>query len=116
MNHRVTSIEPGDAASWFDVASLDDIPLRGSRRVTAGLREVALFRIHDEEVFAIDNACPHRQGPLSEGIVHGDCVTCPLHNWVISLRDGKAQGADEGRVSTHPVRVINNRILVQLTT
>jgi nitrite reductase (NADH) small subunit len=87
------------------IGSLDDIPREGSRVVYAGTIEIAVFRTATDEVFAIDNRCPHRGGPLSEGIVHGAFVTCPLHNWVISLQTGKAQGADKGCVRTIPVSV-----------
>lgn len=67
--------------------------------------EVALFRTSNGKVFALKNECPHKKGPLSEGIVHGEAVTCPLHNWVINLRTGKAQGADEGCTHTLEVSV-----------
>lgn len=66
----------------------------------------------DDHVFAIRNKCPHKGGPLTEGIVHGHSVTCPLHNWVISLETGEAQGADEGAVETITVRVEGTRILL----
>ncbi len=68
----------------------------------------------DDQVFAIDDHCPHKGGPLSQGIVHGAAVTCPLHNWVISLETGKALGADEGSVRTIPVRLEEGRILIAL--
>jgi nitrite reductase (NADH) small subunit len=73
---------------------------------------VAVFRTGADEVFALDNACPHKQGPLAEGIVHGNAVTCPLHNWVISLETGLVQGPDEGQVATYPAKVENGRILL----
>ena len=63
-----------------------------------------MFRTADDRVFAIEDHCPHKGGPLSQGIVHGASVTCPLHNWVISLETGKALGADEGCVRTIPSR------------
>ena len=63
-------------------------------------------------MFAASNTCPHKQGPLSEGIVHGQKVTCPLHNWVFDLNTGEAQGADEGRIDTYPVRLEDGRILL----
>ena len=62
--------------------------------------------------YAVDNRCPHRGGPLSEGIVHGDAVTCPLHNWVINLATGKAVGTDEGCVTTIPVKVVGGRLFL----
>jgi nitrite reductase (NADH) small subunit len=101
--------------AWQAVCRLDDIPLLGARRVarTVGV-EVALFRTADDGVFALLDRCPHRGGPLSQGIVHGAAVTCPLHNWVISLETGKALGADEGEVRTIPVRHEDGRLFISL--
>ena len=99
---------------WIDAGLLEDIPLRGSRQIIFANREIALFRTQDHRVFAVNNACPHEGGPLSEGIVHGNCVTCPLHNWNISLSDGSAQGADKGKVHTYPIRVVNERVQIFL--
>ena len=64
----------------------------------------------------IDDQCPHKGGPLSDGIVHGNAVTCPLHNWVFSLESGKAQGADEGTVRTYPLRNIDGALFIALTS
>lgn len=99
-------------STWIDIAALDDIPLRGARVVKTGFGCVAVFRTAGDEVFALNNACPHKAGPLSEGIVHGKSVTCPLHNWVISLETGEAQGEDKGSVTTYPARVDGGRILL----
>lgn len=98
--------------TWIDIAALEEVPRRGARLIKTGAGCVAVFRTGADEVFALDNACPHKAGPLSEGIVHGTSVTCPLHNWVISLKTGAAQGQDEGRVATYPARVENGRILM----
>ena len=98
--------------SWIDIGALDDIPLRGARVVKTPLGCVALFRTEETEVYAISDRCPHKGGPLSDGIVHGKKVTCPLHNWVFSLETGEAQGADEGRVDTYTVRVEAGRLLM----
>lgn len=97
---------------WIDIADLEAIPQRGARMVKTPLGCVAVFRTASDAVYALDNACPHKQGPLAEGIVHGNAVTCPLHNWVISLETGAVQGADEGQVNTYPARVENGRILL----
>ena len=97
---------------WIDIGALDAIPARGARVVKTALGCVAVFRTGADEVFALDNACPHKAGPLAEGIVHGRKVTCPLHNWVISLETGEAQGADEGQVATYPAQVEGGRILL----
>lgn len=99
-------------SEWIDIAALEDIPLRGARMVKTREGCVAVFRTAASEVFALDNACPHKNGPLAEGIVHGSSVTCPLHNWVISLETGLVQGLDEGQVATYPARVEDGRILL----
>jgi len=98
--------------SWVDVGSLDDVPLRGARIVKTPMGCVAVFRTGEAEVFAASNTCPHKGGPLAEGIVHGQSVTCPLHNWVFDLNTGEAQGADDGRIDVYPVRVEAGRILI----
>ena len=98
--------------NWIDVGALDDIPRLGARLVKTPRGCVALFRADNDEVFALDDKCPHKGGPLSQGIVHGKSVTCPLHNWVISLETGKACGADEGTTVTHAVRVEAGRLLL----
>ena len=98
--------------SWIDIGHIDDIPLRGARIVKTAVGCVAVFRTAEEEVFAASNSCPHKGGPLSEGIVHGKSVTCPLHNWVFSLKTGEAQGADEGRIATYPIRLDAGRLLL----
>ncbi len=76
---------------------------------------VAVFRTATDQVFAVDDRCPHKGGPLSEGIVHGNAVTCPLHAWVFSLETGMAQGADEGSIATYPARIEGGRILLDAT-
>ncbi|MBL8563321.1 MAG: nitrite reductase small subunit NirD [Gemmobacter sp.] len=98
--------------SWIDIGALDDIPAQGARLVKTAQGCVAVFRTAADEVFALDDRCPHKGGPLSEGIVHGAQVTCPLHNWVFDLNSGMAQGADEGRVTTYPVQVKGGRVLL----
>ncbi|MDF1792680.1 MAG: nitrite reductase small subunit NirD [Thalassobaculaceae bacterium] len=97
---------------WIDIGSLDDVPVRGSRVIRSAIGCVAVFRTAADEVFALEDRCPHKGGPLSDGIVHGRSVTCPLHNMVISLETGLAQGADEGEVKTFKVRVEGGRLLV----
>lgn len=102
------------ASNWFEVGRLDDIPRRGARCVKNGEMTIALFRTADDRVFALEDKCPHRGGPLSQGIVHDGCVTCPLHNWIISLETGSAQGADEGSTLSFPVRIEGGRVLLAL--
>lgn len=100
---------------WIDIAALEDVPQRGARLVKTAHGCVAMFRTGADEIYALDNACPHKNGPLAEGIVHGKAVTCPLHNWVISLETGAVQGLDEGQVATYPARVEDGRILLDAT-
>ena len=77
------------AVSWRDVGAVDDVPRLGSRVVETPSGDIAVFRAADDTVFALRDSCPHKQGKLSQGIVHGHRVTCPLHNWVIELADGR---------------------------
>lgn len=97
---------------FVDIGSLDDIPAQGARLVKTAQGCVAVFRTADDRVFALEDQCPHKGGPLSEGIVHGTSVTCPLHNWVFDMNTGEAQGADQGMVRTYPVKVQGGRILI----
>jgi nitrite reductase (NADH) small subunit len=99
-------------AMWVDVGRLNDIPRLGSRVVTTPVIDIALFRSADDRVFALHDRCPHKEGKLSQGIVHGESVTCPLHNWVIGLVDGKAKEPDEGCSRVVPVRLQDGRILL----
>ena len=102
-------------ARWIDVCAVDDIPLRGARVVRLPGVEIGLFRLASGDVRAIDNRCPHRRGPLSEGIVHDNAVTCPLHSWVIDLATGRARGADEGCVRIFPVEIRGDaRVAIQI--
>ena len=90
---------------WIVVGPLADIPRLGSRIVRLNGEDIALFRTAGDEVFALDDRCPHKGGPLSQGIVHGKNVTCPLHNFVISLETGEAAAPDKGCTRHHPVQV-----------
>jgi len=101
-------------SDWIAIGEVSDIPRRGARCVRNGEMTIAVFRTVDDRIFALEDKCPHKNGPLSQGIVHDGCVTCPLHNWVISLESGQAQGADEGAVVTIPVRVENGSILLSI--
>jgi nitrite reductase (NADH) small subunit len=97
---------------WLEIGTIDAIPLRGARCVNSPAGRIAVFRTHDDQVFALENRCAHKGGPLAEGIVHGASVTCPLHNWVFDLGTGRAQGADEGQVRTFAVQVVDRRIYI----
>jgi nitrite reductase (NADH) small subunit len=101
---------------WVEIGTLGDIPVRGARCVNTPEGRIAVFHTAEGQVFAIEDHCPHKGGPLSQGIVHGTAVTCPLHNWVISLETGKALGADEGAVRTVPVRIEGESLFIALGT
>ena len=98
---------------WVRLCSIDEIPKRGAIRVELDQKQVAIFKTADDSIYVLDDACPHKGGPLSDGIVHDNCVTCPLHNWVISLEDGCATGADEGRTTRYKVRLDDGYVHVQ---
>jgi nitrite reductase (NADH) small subunit len=97
-------------SEWIEIGTIDAIPRRGARCVNSPVGKIAVFRTQDDQVYAMENRCPHKNGPLSEGIVHGASVTCPLHNWVFDLATGKATGADEGQVTTYPIQVRDRMI------
>ena len=102
--------------AWKDIGVVSDIPVAGGRVVKSNLCRVAVFRTAADEIFAMEDRCPHRAGPLSQGIVHGAQVTCPLHNWVIDLASGSVVGPDEGCVKTIPVKIERGRrILIDLS-
>ncbi len=99
-------------SKWIEIGNLNDIPRQGSRIVTTKDGDIAIFRTAKDTVFALHDQCPHKQGALSQGIVHGNHVTCPLHNWVISLEDGEAQGHDTGCTKTFSVTLDGEKILL----
>ncbi len=98
-------------SNWTRICRVDDIPRLGSRRVarTSG-PEVALFRAANDHVFALLDRCPHRGGPLSQGIVFGHSVACPLHNWTIALASGEAQAPDHGCTARFAVQVVDGEV------
>lgn len=101
--------------TWIDIGPLDDIPVLGSRVVETADGNVAVFRNSADEVFALKDACPHLGGPLSQGMVHGRSVTCPLHSWCIGLNDGQALPPDEGQTDAYDVRVEHGRVQLCLS-
>jgi nitrite reductase (NADH) small subunit len=100
--------------SWLDVGPLVGLPERGARVVRVGALDIAVFRTGANQVFALRDRCPHRGGPLSQGIVHGERVTCPLHDWVIDLRSGNAVGADTGCTRAFATRVADGRVAIDV--
>jgi nitrite reductase (NADH) small subunit len=99
---------------WQLISSLEEIPRQGARILQLGEIPVAIFRTQTDEVFALRNVCPHRGGPLSEGIVHGRIVTCPLHNWQIDLASGQALEPDVGCTQTYAVKVEDGQVFLGL--
>ena len=100
-------------SEWTPICRVDDIPVLGSRRVARaqGL-DVAVFRNDSNEVFALLDRCPHKGGPLSQGIVFGTSVACPLHNWTIGLCTGQAAAPDEGCTPSFAVKVEDNQVFL----
>ena len=95
-------------SDWKSICRVDDIPSLGARRVRRPEGgDVAVFRTGDDRVFALLDRCPHKGGPLSQGIVFGEHVACPLHNWAISLEDGQARAPDVGCATKFAVRVVD---------
>ncbi|WP_137936927.1 nitrite reductase small subunit NirD [Chitinivorax sp. B] len=92
-------------AEWHKVCNLSDIPKLGARVVNHSGGDIAVFRTADDDVFALHDQCPHKGGPLSQGIVHGKTVTCPLHSWNICLEKGEAQAPDSGCTTRFDTRI-----------
>jgi len=103
------------AGTWIEIGPLVEIPRLGARVVRTAHGDIAVFRAADDTVFALDDRCPHKGGPLSQGIVYDRRVACPLHNWVISLESGEATGADKGCTRRHEVKIEAGRVLLHLT-
>ncbi|MDZ7856250.1 nitrite reductase small subunit NirD [Sphaerotilus sp.] len=98
---------------WTSICTVDDIPVLGARRVARpGSCDVAVFRNGEDKVFALLDRCPHKGGPLSQGIVFGEHVACPLHNWAIGLNDGCARAPDEGCTPRFAVQVVDNEVFL----
>ena len=102
-------------SGFVKVAALADIPRLGSLVVRKGQLNIALFRTEDDAVFALQDKCPHKGGPLSQGIVHGCKVTCPLHSTIIDLATGTAIAPDEGQVRTLPAKVEDGLVWLDVT-
>lgn len=98
--------------NWFRACFESEIPKRGAVRVQHGKLQIAIFKTAGDEIFALEDKCPHKGGPLSAGIVHDNCVTCPLHNWDISLESGKALGADKGQTERFRLRLEDGVVML----
>lgn len=103
------------ASIWFDVGTIADIPKLGARVVASREGPIAVFRTASDHIFALRDKCPHRGGPLSQGIVHGEHVTCPLHGWNIALATGEATAPDVGCAAAISVRIEAGRIQLRFS-
>lgn len=100
---------------WLEVGRMEDIPPLGSRVVRTAHGDIAVFRSGDDTVFALADRCPHKGGPLSQGIVYGRTVACPLHNWCIELATGCAVAPDVGAAQSYPVKVQEGVVYLNLS-
>ena len=97
-------------SDFLDIGAAEDVPPLGARKVRTPSGDIAVFRTAEDRYFALDDRCPHKGGPLSEGIVHGTRVTCPLHNMMIDLSSGEAVAPDKGCVARHQIKVESGRL------
>lgn len=109
------AMKENKVTDWIEVGKLESIPKLGARVVKTKQGDIAVFRSADDQVFALRDRCPHKGGPLSQGIVHGTRVACPLHDWKISLDSGQAVAPDEGCAASYPVKLEQNTIYLSLT-
>jgi nitrite reductase (NADH) small subunit len=102
-------------SEWMKIGGLDEIPRLGARVVRSRVHgDIAVFRTADDNVFALRDRCPHKGGPLSQGIVFGDKVACPLHGWSICLGDGNAVAPDKGCAETFAAKVENGDVMLKV--
>lgn len=99
---------------WYKITEIENIPSMGSRKVEIGEIEIAIFKTRDGSIFAINNVCPHKQGKLSEGLVHEKQVTCPLHSWEIDLTTGEALGNDSGCTNIYESKIVDGIVYISL--
>ena len=101
-------------SDWIEVGEIEAIPRLSARVIETDQGDIAVFRTSKDEIFALADHCPHKGGPLSQGIVHGARVTCPLHNLVMDLTNGEAVAPDEGCAIRFPVKVDQGKIFLSL--
>jgi nitrite reductase (NADH) small subunit len=102
-------------SDWITIGTIEEIPKLGSRVVTTVNGDIAVFRTSDDHIFALRDHCPHKGGPLSQGMVYGHTVACPLHNWSIDLNTGEALAPDKGCSHSYPVKVENGTISISVS-
>ena len=93
---------------------IDQIPLGEARVFRVGGRDIAVFRCRTGDVFATSAECPHRGGPLADGLTGKHSVICPLHGFLFDLRTGEAPGRDCARLVTHRVTLLAGALTVEL--
>ncbi len=98
----------------IEVAKIHDLPIQVGKEVNVRGREIALFRLTNGKVKAVENKCPHKEGPLSQGLVSGEFVFCPLHDWKIDLDNGLVQKPDDGCVQTFEIKVIDDTVFIRI--
>jgi nitrite reductase (NADH) small subunit len=101
-------------SNWVEVGVINDIPKLGARVVQTKQGDIAVFRNSADEIFALRDKCPHKGGPLSQGIVSGKTVACPLHNWKISLENGEALAPDQGCSGVYEIKLEGEKIFLNL--
>lgn len=99
---------------WRKLCALDEIPRRGSRVVHSPHGDIAVFRTSNDEVFALLDRCPHKGGPLSQGIVTGRVITCPLHGWKIQLQSGAVVAPDKGCAKPFPTKIEGGSVWIAI--
>jgi nitrite reductase (NADH) small subunit len=107
-------VEKTVSEQWIEVGSIEDIPRDGARVVKTPLGDIAVFRNMTDEIFALRDKCPHKGGQLSQGIIYGRSVACPLHNWSIALDTGIAVAPDEGCAASFPIRLEGGKVFLSL--
>ncbi|MDQ6958325.1 MAG: nitrite reductase small subunit NirD [Mariprofundaceae bacterium] len=111
MSNHMNSETSG---KWHPVCQVEEIPPLGGRTVRTCQMEIAVFRLSDGRIRAVHNSCPHKQGPLADGIVSGDTIICPMHAWKISLESGEVLPPDSGCVKTYSAKVEDGQVLLRL--
>ena len=101
-------------SKWIKIIEIENIPKMGSRVVQYGDIEIAIFKTRDDSIFVINNECPHKQGKLSEGLVHESVVTCPMHNWDVDLKSGEVLGNDNGCTNVYESKIEENMIFISI--
>lgn len=97
-----------------EAGPVEDFSIKISKEVIVGDLRLAVFRLSETEFHTIKNECPHKKGPLSQGIISGEHVFCPLHNWKISVKDGQVEAPDEGCVETYPTEVEDGKVYISV--